>query len=42
MIYSAVQSAAKRIETGFDFNSEAKAAENFAVAGLLGIQKSQQ
>lgn len=38
MIYSAVQSAAKRIEAGFEFNSEAKAAENFAIAGLLGIQ----
>lgn len=42
MVYSSVQSAAKRIETGFEFDSEAKAAENFAVAGLLGIQKSQQ
>jgi len=42
MIYSSVQSAAKRIEAGFEFESEAKAAENFAVAGLLGIQKSQQ
>lgn len=39
MVYSAVQSAAKRIEAGFEFNSEAKAAENFAIAGLLGIQK---
>lgn len=39
MVYSAVQSAAKRIESGFDFDSEAKAAENFAIAGLLGIQK---
>jgi AcrR family transcriptional regulator len=38
MVYSAVQSAAKRIELGFDFESEAKAAENFAIAGLLGIQ----
>ncbi len=42
MVYSAVQSAAKRIEAGFDFDSEANAAENFAVAGLLGIKKSQQ
>jgi AcrR family transcriptional regulator len=42
MVYSSVQSAAKRIEAGFEFESEAKAAENFAVAGLLGIQKSQQ
>jgi hypothetical protein len=42
MIYSSVQYAAKRIEAGFEFESEAKAAENFAVAGLLGIQKSQQ
>jgi hypothetical protein len=42
MVYSAVQSAAKRIEAGFEFDSEAIAAENFAVAGLLGIQKSQQ
>lgn len=42
MVYSAVQSAAKRIEAGFEFDSEAQAAENFAVAGLLGIQKSQQ
>jgi AcrR family transcriptional regulator len=40
MIYSAVQSAAKRIEAGFEFDSESKAAENFAIAGLLGIQKS--
>lgn len=39
MIYSAVQSAAKRIEAGFEFDSEAKAAEKFAIAGLLGIQK---
>lgn len=39
MVYSAVQSAAKRIESGFDFESEANAAESFAVAGLLGIQK---
>jgi AcrR family transcriptional regulator len=42
MIYSAVQSAAKRIEAGFEFNAEAKAAENFAIAGLLGIQKNRQ
>jgi AcrR family transcriptional regulator len=42
MVYSSVQSAAKRIEAGFEFEPEAKAAENFAVAGLLGIQKSQQ
>jgi AcrR family transcriptional regulator len=42
MVYSAVQSAAKRIEAGCEFESEAKAAENFAIAGLLGIQKSQQ
>jgi AcrR family transcriptional regulator len=40
MIYSAVQSAAKRIEAGFGFDAEAKAAEKFAIAGLLGIQKS--
>ena len=40
MIYSAVQSAAKRIEAGFEFDSEAKAAENFAIAGLLGIKNS--
>jgi AcrR family transcriptional regulator len=39
MVYSAVQSAAKRIEAGFEFDSEAKAAEKFAIAGLLGIQK---
>lgn len=42
MVYSAVQSAANRIEAGFEFESEAKAAENFAIAGLLGIKKSQQ
>lgn len=40
MVYSAVQSAAKRIELGFDFEDEAKAAEKFAIAGLLGIRKS--
>lgn len=39
MVYSSVQSAAKRIEAGFEFDPEAKAAENFAIAGLLGIQK---
>ena len=40
MIYSAVQSAAKRIEAGCEFDAEAKAAEKFAIAGLLGIQRS--
>lgn len=42
MVYSTVQSAAKRIEAGFEFDSEAQAAEDFAIAGLLGIQKNRQ
>lgn len=42
MVYSTVQSAAKRIDAGFEFVAEAQAAENYAVAGLLGIQKNRQ
>lgn len=41
MIYSSVQSAAKRIETGHSFVEEAKATENFVISGLLGMKKGQ-
>ena len=41
LIYSAVQAAAKRVESGNDFATEVKEAEIFVISGVLGIKKGQ-
>ena len=40
-VYSAVQSAAKRIESGSNFTVEVNAVQSFVFPGLLGMKKSQ-
>lgn len=40
-VYSAVQSAAKRIESGSNFAAEVNAVQSFVFPGLLGMKKSQ-
>ncbi len=40
-VYSAVQSATKRIEAGSNFEAEVYSVQSFVVPGLLGMKKSQ-
>jgi AcrR family transcriptional regulator len=40
-VYSAVQSATKRIESGSNFAAEVHAVQSFVVPGLLGMKKGQ-
>ncbi|MEY4900514.1 MAG: hypothetical protein RI895_936 [Actinomycetota bacterium] len=40
-VYSAVQSAAKRIESGSNFAAEVHAVQSFVFPGLLGMKKGQ-
>ena len=40
-VYSAVQSATKRIEAGSNFEAEVYSVQSFVIPGLLGMKKSQ-